>query len=70
MRLPTSEEIRILIPDASRKFLPQGASFDDESMEFICNLDTKDIIACPGSGKTTALITKLYILSRFMPFTR
>jgi len=69
MRLPTSEEIRILIPDASRKFLPQGASFDDESMEFICNLDTKDIIACPGSGKTTALITKLYILSRFMPFT-
>lgn len=68
MRLPTAEEIRILIPDASRKFLPQGASFDDESMEFICNLDTKDIIACPGSGKTTALIAKLYILSRFMPF--
>lgn len=68
MRLPTPEEIRILIPDTSKKFLPQGACFDDESMEFICTLDTKDIIACPGSGKTTALITKLYILSRFMPF--
>jgi hypothetical protein len=31
-------------------------------------LESKDVIACPGSGKTTALVAKLYILTKFMPF--
>ena len=46
-----------------------GLSFDDESREFIKCLDTKDIQACPGAGKTTSLVAKLGILSKYMPFS-
>ena len=46
-----------------------GLTFDDESKEFIKCLESKDIQACPGAGKTTSLVTKLDILSNFMPFT-
>lgn len=45
-----------------------GLSFDDDSKEFIKCLDTKDIQACPGAGKTTSLVAKLGILSKYMPF--
>lgn len=45
-----------------------GLSFDNESKEFIKCLDTKDIQACPGAGKTTSLVAKLGILSQYMPF--
>ena len=45
-----------------------GLSFDDESKEFIKCLDAKDIQACPGAGKTTSLVAKLGILSKYMPF--
>lgn len=43
-------------------------SFDDERKEFIRCLDSKDIQACPGAGKTTSLVAKLDILSNAMPF--
>ena len=41
--------------------------FDSEKIAIIeCN-ETKDIKACPGSGKTTALLAKLIILANRMP---
>lgn len=39
-----------------------------ERQNFIKNLDTVDLQAVPGSGKTTALLAKLLILERYMPF--
>ena len=47
--------------------LPTGEHFDEEQQAVIKSFETKDIIACPGSGKTTALIAKLLILSKRMP---
>lgn len=47
--------------------LPFGEHFDENQKEVIRCLETKDILACPGSGKTTALLAKLLILSRKMP---
>ena len=45
-----------------------GLTFDEESREFIKCLESKDIKACPGAGKTTSLVAKLDILSNYMPF--
>lgn len=45
-----------------------GSSFDDERINFITNLNTCDLLAVPGSGKTTALIAKLYCIAQNMPF--
>ncbi len=42
--------------------------FDAERKDFIKNLETIDLQAVPGSGKTTALLAKLLILEKFMPF--
>jgi DNA helicase II / ATP-dependent DNA helicase PcrA len=44
-----------------------GEKFDDERIDFINNLDTIDLQAVPGSGKTTALMAKLLILERYLP---
>lgn len=42
--------------------------FDEGSKEFIkCGI-SKDVQACPGAGKTTALVAKLDILASKMPF--
>jgi superfamily I DNA/RNA helicase len=40
----------------------------DERINFIKNLETIDLHAVPGSGKTTALLAKLLILERKLPF--
>lgn len=42
--------------------------FDEQRQEVIKCLESKDIVACPGSGKTTALLAKLIILAKKMPF--
>ncbi len=52
---------------AERILLPPGEHFDKEQKVVIKCFETKDILACPGSGKTKALIAKLLILSRQMP---
>jgi len=52
---------------AEKILLPDGKEFDDERKSFIRNLDTIDLQAVPGSGKTTALLAKLLILERYMP---
>ena len=61
----TDEEIKY----AEQLLLPVGKSFDDERKAFIRNLNTIDLQAVPGSGKTTALLAKLVILERKLPFS-
>ena len=53
---------------AEKLLLPAGQSFDDERRAFIRCMESRDVIACPGSGKTTALLGKLLILARRMSF--
>lgn len=57
------------IQHAEQLLLPAGKTFDDERKTFIRNFDTIDLQAVPGSGKTTALLAKLVILERKLPFT-
>lgn len=45
-----------------------GNHFDKERIDFIKKLENCDLLAVPGSGKTTALIAKLYCLSQKLPF--
>lgn len=49
--------------------LPVGEHFDEERRAFIKNLNTIDLQAVPGSGKTTALLAKLLILDQYLPFS-
>lgn len=53
-------------------FFKNGGSFSDHKnvrIEFIKCIDKKiHLEACPGSGKTTALLAKIYLLSEKMPF--
>lgn len=53
---------------AEHLLLPAGETFDDQRRAVIRCLESKDIQACPGSGKTTALLAKLSILARKLPF--
>jgi DNA helicase-2/ATP-dependent DNA helicase PcrA len=48
--------------------LKAGQKFDDERIEFLKDLNTLDLQAVPGSGKTTILLAKLLIFERYMPF--
>lgn len=66
------QEINITNDDinyAEKILLPTGKEFDDERKAFIRNLNTIDLQAVPGSGKTTALLAKLVILERKLPFS-
>jgi superfamily I DNA/RNA helicase len=60
----------IVITDEDIKQVEEkfGVIFDNESREFIKCMETKDIQACPGAGKTTSLVAKLDILAKYMPF--
>ncbi|MEJ5053684.1 UvrD-helicase domain-containing protein [Sphingobacterium sp. MYb382] len=60
----TDEDIRY----AESVLLPIGKKFDEERKTFIRNLSTIDLQAVPGSGKTTALLAKLVILEKKLPF--
>jgi len=53
----TKEDIKY----AEKIFLPEGNKFDQKRKKVIKCLESKDIVACPGSGKTTALLAKLAI---------
>jgi len=55
------------IKEAEQIFI-YGNTFDEkERIPFIKNLETCDLLAVPGSGKTTALMAKLYCLSKQLP---
>jgi len=53
---------------AEELFLPKEAFFNKDRREVIKNTETINIKAAPGSGKTTVLLTKLFILAQRMPF--
>ncbi|WP_026573932.1 UvrD-helicase domain-containing protein [Bacillus sp. UNC438CL73TsuS30] len=50
------------IVKAESLFLPNGDTFSEEKRSILCCLESKDIVACPGSGKTTTLLAKLSII--------
>ncbi|WP_193813162.1 UvrD-helicase domain-containing protein [Kaistella flava (ex Peng et al. 2021)] len=57
-------------PDDIRKaeeVLIDGDQFDEERKKFINCMNTLDLLAVPGSGKTTALLAKLYCIAQQMP---
>lgn len=56
-----------LIEKAERLLLPDGCVFDDERKAFISRLDSGDLLAVPGSGKTTALRAKLFCMAQNLP---
>lgn len=56
------------IAQAERLLLPVGAAFNEERRAFIRCTESRDVVACPGSGKTTALLAKILILASKMPF--
>jgi len=57
------------ISKIEKLLLPETASFNVERRNFIKSMESCDVIACPGSGKTTALLAKLLILGSQMPFS-
>jgi hypothetical protein len=56
------------IEEAERLLLPDGCHFDEERVRFINRWDSGDLLAVPGSGKTTALRAKLYCIAKNLPF--
>lgn len=76
MPLQNLKKMEIKITDdhihqIEKEILPQGCFFNEERRAFIKSTETRDVDACAGSGKTTALIAKLMILDRFfMPFSQ
>ena len=64
--------LRITDADIARTegiLLPQGCVFNEERRNFIKCMESRDVVACPGSGKTTALLAKLLILASSMPLS-
>lgn len=55
------------ICEIEKLLLPNGHAFAPDAREVIRCWDSKDVSACPGSGKTTVLLAKLKILSDRMP---
>lgn len=63
----TDDHVNII----EKELLPKDCSFKDERRMFIKCIGSRDVNACAGSGKTTALIAKLMVLDRFfMPLTQ
>jgi superfamily I DNA/RNA helicase len=60
------------IKRVEKLLLPEGKTFGDESSERVKVIkeinESCDVVACPGSGKTTVLLAKLIILANRMPF--
>lgn len=60
----TADEIKI----AHDIILAGKAEFEQDKINVILCNESRDIQACPGSGKTTVLLAKLAILANRMPF--
>lgn len=60
----TADEIRI----AHDIILSGEPEFEQDKIDVILCNESRDIQACPGSGKTTVLLAKLAILANRMPF--
>ncbi len=55
------------IVEVEKMLLPSGAHFSDEAKSIIRCWESKEILACPGSGKTTILLAKLKLLADRLP---
>src|SRR5574344_184911 len=53
---------------AEKILFKKNEHFNNEARVFIKNLETIDLQAVPGSGKTTTLLAKLLILEQHLPF--
>ena len=62
-KFATIEEIQ----HAHKVLLKDKPFFEQDKVEIIECDETKDVKACPGSGKTTTLLAKLIILANRMP---
>lgn len=56
------------IRHAEELLLSDGCTFDNERLHFINCFETCDLLAVPGSGKTTALLAKLMCMVDAQPF--
>jgi len=52
---------------AEKIFLPKGKKFCEQRRNVLKHMNRCDIIACPGSGKTTVLLAKLTMLEQQLP---
>lgn len=52
---------------AEQLLLPNGCHLDPERVQFINKLESGDLLAVPGSGKTTVLRAKLYCMAKELP---
>lgn len=55
------------IKTVERILLPEGCRFSDDAKVVINHWSSTDVVACPGSGKTTVLLAKLKLLADRMP---
>jgi len=55
------------IAKAEALLLTEGHHFDDERIRFINKMDSGDLLAVPGSGKTTVLRAKLFCMAQNLP---
>lgn len=55
------------IPELERLLLPAGCHFADDAKAVIDCWESTNVLACPGSGKTTVLMAKLQHLADKMP---
>lgn len=55
------------IAKAELLLLPDGCHFDEERTHFINIMENGDLLAVPGSGKTTVLRAKLYCMAKELP---
>lgn len=68
MGIETLKEIEINDDDIAWVESIMGYEFDIERIDVIKNMESIDIQAFPGSGKTTTLIAKLAILAKKWPY--
>jgi len=53
-----------------RALLPEKCCFSEDARAVIRCWENKDILACPGSGKTTVVLAKLKLLASRMPLAQ
>ena len=61
----TDEQIQ-----TAERILINGHNFDDERVAFIKRQTSCDVLAAPGSGKTTALLAKLICMAQSLPLPK
>ena len=68
MGIERLEQIKITDDDITWVESIMGFRFNNDRVNIIKNLESIDVQAFPGSGKTTTLIAKLAILARKWPY--